>query len=222
MQMKIVASIDAESEGLLPILNGGSGLELETVHPASLIEACDGLVAAVLICANSFREIHRACLRQLRESGYGGSVLVISKLESAEMLDELRRQRNAHFLERPYDPRDLLGLIAKFAGDLDVSQRIHRRYATDEAAEVEANGVRSKSIVRNLSKGGAYVEVEDGPMPKAGSTVVLKIALGQLRRAYSMRAKVVWVSLSGSNGRAGLGMEFLGPADQQRRIVGLR
>lgn len=224
--MKLLASIDLEDEGhllrkkLQPVLTGPRGLELVTTHPGGLAEELDPFTIMVVLSANALKAVHRQALRSLRERGFEGSILVVSKIDSAAALHEINAVPNSFVLERPYDPRDLVGLVQKCIHEKQVSQRYHRRFPTKASAEVDVDGIMVRSVVRNLSRGGAYLEVEDGPLPERGSTVVLNIALKDVHRSYSMPAKVVWVSLTAADGRPGLGVEFIGGGDVHRLAVG--
>ena len=228
MRMKVVAAVDVESEGALlrkklrPALYGAEGLELVATRPVGLADACDDSTAVGMILTTSFTSQHRQAFKRARDKGYQGPLLVVSKLESPGFLSEIRAAPNAHFLERPFDPRDLLGIVDKFVRELQVQQRIHRRFVTDEIAEVDVAGERARTVVRNLSRGGAYFEVEEGPLPLCGAEVTLRISLRDVRRTYVMPAKVVWVSLSGTDGRPGVGIEFMAGANIERMVVGTR
>ena len=214
--LKLIAAVDSEDEGLLlrrklrPALFGTDGLQLVTVLPPALATSWDGDAVAALISTSSFRAPHRGAFRTLRDAGFEGPILVIAKLDSPKFLEELQRAPNAHFLEKPFDTRDLLGLVSKFVQDMRVQQRIHRRFPTEELAEVEIDGVSTRTIIRNLSRGGACLEVDEGALPERGSRVVLKIALRDVDRSYALPAKVVWVTTMGLEGRPGVGVEFTG------------
>ena len=100
-----------------------------------------------------------------------------------------------------------------------MTQQVHRRYPTSQNAEIETSGTRYLSRVRNLSKGGAFLEFLTPPGLKNGELLKVKLELKDLNRTYTFPAKVVWTHKHGSRG-LGIGVEFTGHGEVARSIIG--
>lgn len=223
---QLLLAIDSEGDGrllrrkLAPLLAGPDGLRLAVSQPQGLAVQWDGSAVAAIISTMSFRDQHRAAFRALRDGGFDGPVLIVAKEPSAAFLTELSRAPNAHFLERPYEARDLIGIVSKFVHDRKVQQRFHRRFATQAAAQLNGDSGQARTVLRNLSRGGALLEIQDGPLPERGATVTLTIALRDVRKSYALPAKVVWSSRGGGDRLPSVGVEFTGPGDVRKILVG--
>ena len=79
------------------------------------------------------------------------------------------------------------------------------------SADVEWGDSRPKatSVLFNLSKGGAYMELVGSSLVKKGDQLKVHITLDEVQKSYAMPAKVVWCSNRGINGGCGVGVEFL-------------
>jgi Tfp pilus assembly protein PilZ len=126
------------------------------------------------------------------------------------------------FLPKPFETKDLLGIVRKQLKAGKVAQQRFRRFATSQDAEIqiESTGGRLNTRVRNLSKGGAYLEFMIPSALKVGEFLTVKLELKDLQRTYTFPAKVVWSNRHGSRG-LGIGVEFTGRGDVQRSILGL-
>ncbi|MEK7356673.1 MAG: PilZ domain-containing protein, partial [Bdellovibrionota bacterium] len=150
-------------------------------------------------------------LEDLKKVGYRGPILVIAKSDVSKAVRAAKATPNLVFLEKPFEMKDLLGIIRKMLLARAVLQRVHRRFATSQDAEVSflTTGGTMSSRVRNLSKGGAYLEFLQPAPIKVGELVSVKLELKDVNRTYSMQAKIVWTSRTNSRG-AGVGIEFVG------------
>jgi Tfp pilus assembly protein PilZ len=186
-----------------------------SVRPQGLATVLDPNSSLVVVNVLNYTKEIRASVLSIRAAGYTGPVLVISKVESQEAIKELQNMTNTVFLEKPFEVRDLQGIVRKFLNDSNVYQRIHRRYNTVMSADVEWIDSRpnTSSTLFNLSKGGAYIELAENSQVKKGDQLKVYITLDEIQKSYAMQAKVVWCSSEGMNGGCGVGLEFLGRAD---------
>lgn len=207
----------------LDLLEGEfKGLRFTGIHPMGLHSTVDHTSAVVILNFTEWTGREAVHLRELNELGYQGKILVIAKAEVTQAVREMKANESVVFLEKPFEHKDLQGIVRKMLTDRAVAQRIHRRFATDQDAEVEIFG-RNESLasrVYNLSKGGAYVEFMTLAALRVGDMVRLKLELKDLNRTYSMPAKIVWTSHSNLGGGTGIGVEFIGPGDVQKAILG--
>jgi hypothetical protein len=187
------------------------GLGFAGVHPVGLPASVDQMTAAVVFNFNEWTNKEAVHLDELKRIGYRGPVLVIAKGDVTKAVRAAKATPNLLFLEKPFEMKDLLGIIRKMLLARAVAQRVHRRFATSQDAEVSflTSGGSMTSRVRNLSKGGAYLEFMQPAPIKVGELVSLKLELKDVNRTYSMHAKVVWTSRTNTRG-AGVGVEFVG------------
>lgn len=90
------------------------------------------------------------------------------------------------------------------------------RFLTQEIAEIEIYGRGDvvKTVMKNLSKTGAFFEVQGlTKSPSAGDILHITIHLKGLSRRRKMDAEVVW-----ANGR-GLGVQFIRPDDVMSKML---
>lgn len=196
------------------------GLSFMGVHPAGLQASVDRLTASVIINLSEWSARDMKMISDLRSGGYNGPILVMAKPDTEASMAELRAQPGVGYLEKPFEPKDLIGITRKMLHARKVSHQVHRRFNTAQDAEVEAvGGKKLLSRVRNLSRGGAYLEFLTPAPVKIGEIVTVKLELSQLNRVYTLPAKVIWTS-RGSGRGAGVGVEFTGRGDVKSAILG--
>ena len=195
------------------------GLGFAGVHPLGLAGSIDSQTVAVVFNFTEWTAKEAVHLEELKKIGYRGPILIIAKGDVTKAVREMRVWPGVVFLEKPFELKDLLGITRKMLMARAVSQRIHRRYATSQDAEVElmVGGAKLISRVRNLSKGGAYLEFMTAVPVKVGELMNVKLDLKDLNRTYTMSAKVVWTSRTNIRG-GGVGVEFVGPGDMKRNL----
>jgi Tfp pilus assembly protein PilZ len=199
-----------------------TGLGFAGVHPMGLPAAIDHHTGLIVLNFNEWTRRESIHLDEIADVGYTGRILVIAKADVTAAISEMQAQPNVVFLEKPFEVKDLQGMARKMLLDRVVQQRIHRRFNTDQDAEVEISGHADRffSRVCNLSKGGAYLEFMTLAAVKVGEMVRLKMELKDLNRTYTMPAKIIWTNRTTMSGGTGIGVEFVGPGDVQKLILG--
>lgn len=144
-------------------------------------------------------------LSDLRAQGYDGPVVVLTKRIDEASSSSYASERVV-FFDRGRGGKELLGITRRLILGSIIAARKHPRHPTDQTAEIQIEGQPHiyNCRVRNLSKGGAYLEIERAVNMRVGSTVFLKIHLNQVGKVYSVRARVAWLKLPG------FGVEFIG------------
>ena len=153
-------------------------------------------------------------VQDLRELGYFHPIVVLpdqsDELRGAEM-KEVQDRLRLHFVPKPFDDRELIGVSKKLLITKSIPQQDHQRFVTNQKAYVESiySGEGVQSSMYNLSKGGAYCEFDANYSFQIGDMVNLKIQLGELNERV-MRAKLVWKTRRGAySGKPGLGLKFV-------------
>lgn len=189
------------------------------VHLQGLPQSVDRLTTAILMNLNEWSPKEATFLKELRSHGYANPVLITAKSDTSTTLRELRATPGITFLPKPFETKELIGLVRKMLLARQISQQVHRRYLTAQDAEIEMGGVKLVTRLRNLSKGGAYLEFLTPLTMTIGEYVSVKLELKDLKRTYTFPAKVVWANKHGNRG-LGIGVEFTGRGEIFRSTIG--
>ena len=210
------------SRKLDPLNQEFANLRFVSLHTQGLRSSARDPISTVVMNFQDWTQTEAGHLEDLREGGYEGPVLVIARANTSAALKMLKETDDVVFLEKPFEPKDLTGIVRKMLTIRAVAQRVHRRYNTSQSAELEFYGRNDSfaSKVANLSKGGAYLELASGPNFRVGDMIRVKLELQEVNRVYSMPAKVVWTRRFTGNSGTGVGVEFIGPAEVKKTILG--
>lgn len=220
----VVGRSDDENQILIRKLNEirtDFNCTFETAHAQSLPAVFDQQHAVIILNLSEWSDQDFGTINEVRLFGYAGPILVVAKMNVKKVRWVAENpDSNLVFVEKPFDQKDLVGIIRKLLSARAVAQRIHRRFATVQDAEVEIpeRAERLLSSVLNLSKGGAYIEFMADAGVSVGDIVKVKMELAQMNRTYTMAAKVVWADHGDQGMGTKIGVEFLGPAEIQRAI----
>jgi Tfp pilus assembly protein PilZ len=197
-------------------------LRFVSLHPQGLAASADEPVSVVVINLHDWSPADALWLRGLRNAGYEGPVMIIAKGQASDVMSLVDVADGAVFLEKPYEIKDLLGIAQKMLNAARVAQRIHRRFQTDQDAQIEFFGRDGSYATKvfNMSRGGAYLETRDLAPIRAGDMLRVHMDLTQLNRSYTMPARVVWTKRSSRGRGTSVGVEFVGPGDIKKTLVG--
>jgi hypothetical protein len=168
------------------------------------MNSVDNTAQLVMLDLEKWVPSDEMALSDLRGAGFDGSVIVLTK-----RVDEAASQsygtEKVIFYDRTKGIRELLGITKRTLLGSLIAARKHPRHPTNETAEMQIDGIRGTYVcnLKNLSKGGAYLELTRALNIRIGDTVILKINLEKVNRVYSVRARIAWIQ------SPGLGVEFL-------------
>jgi hypothetical protein len=93
---------------------------------------------------------------------------------------ERRDKYRLNFLQKPFDDKELIGLVRKLLMTKQIPQQLYKRFRTNQLASIEnlADGSRLDSNMYNLSKGGVYCEFSAEPRFAVGDVVRMKVPFG--------------------------------------------
>jgi len=226
-ELNIYLASRTEQENLiirrkLEVLNGEfRDLRFNSLHPQGLVASVRERMTVVVINLPEWGKSEMKYIYELRAAGYSGPLLVISKPNDGPTLQGLLAMRGVVLLERPFVEKDLVGIVRKMLTDQEVAQRIHRRFNTEEQAEVELCDTKDRYVswMYNLSKGGAYLEFLTPAPVRVGDRVRMTIELHKTKRVYSLPARVVWTQRKGIRGGAAAGVEFIGAPEVRKTAI---
>jgi hypothetical protein len=205
---------------LEPLREEFEDTEFACIHPVGLQSVIEPSVGVVILNSAEWSDKEAQYLGDLKALEYQGPILIASKFTSLQLKSVPMADPRAVLLEKPFDIKDLRGIVRKMLLARAVAQRVHRRFVTSQDAQVEPFGRNESylSRVRNLSRGGAYLEFVQAVPLRTGEMVRLKMALQDVNRTYLMPAKVVWTGKDGND--KSVGVEFVGGGDVQKLILG--
>jgi DNA-binding response OmpR family regulator len=223
-QILLIGRRNEEIVGIKGMLARNTGYEVELVSVAQ--KAVQRLTQRDIdLCVFNFDLFTKEKIKlatELRGLGYNFPVLVLSRIIATDAFDAIGDMKSTILLEKPFEQKDLIGISEKMIRKADISQRIQRRFYTNQEASVSAFGGADKvdAKVFNLSRGGAYLEHKGNQNMAKGELVQVNIQLNEIYREYNVNARVVWSSQKGiwGTGKA-LGVEFVKTQDIYRDLL---
>jgi len=177
-------------------------VSIETEQLATqAVESIQGVVFDV----ENYSPADEASIIKLRDYGYVGSIIVLGQRAVGAGFPHTRFFEKVVFVDKPYDDNDVIGIVRRMLLAPLIAGRKYPRHETNETAELHFEAAQLTGVckVKNMSKGGAFIEFGKSVDVRIGDMVTLKIKLGQLKREYAIRARVAWI-----NPRGGFGVEF--------------
>ena len=205
---------------------------IETELPFEVILTFDhkGIEAAVkaknihlmMLQTGNLAEQDLAYAKQIRTLGFNYPMLMITDALGNLNVDEMNEKHKVYFLERPFELRTLKGIARKLMVSRQVPQQIFRRYRTNLSATLETfiSGERFSSHMFNLSRGGAYFEMNKKPAVAIGDLLRLRVTLQDMEREHHVHGRVVWTTHKGhAAGGYGIGLKFMKTTDIYRNLL---
>lgn len=225
-QKQIVIASRTEQENellrkkLQPLLSSlPGGARVSTTRPQATKLELAGQPDLVIFNFNDWNQNELVWVEDLRTEGFDRMIMILAKAEAPVAVQNLALLERVVYLEKPYEQRDLIGIAEKAITQGRVEQRVHRRFDTEQPATVEFGAGRSMgSRIFNLSKTGAYLELNALQDIAIGEVVKLRMELDDVSRTYVMPARVVWTNMMGRTGGTGVGVHFTGRGAVRRHI----
>lgn len=190
-------------------------LKISGLEPNMASSDLEKIAQVVIIDVKYWSHADEMMVAGLRGTGFKGPMLILAQKE-AQSGDVGTGVNNREFpkggifekivfLNKPFDPKEMLGVVRRMVLAPIIAARKHTRHDTNEVAELQISGRKSSFScrVKNMSKGGAYLEFFRSIEIKVGDSVLFKVRLGQIKREYRLRARVAWLNMS-----TGVGIEF--------------
>ena len=222
----ILASRTESENGLLqrklqPLLHAfPTGIRFSTTRPQAAQLELGGNPDLVIFNFHDWSQDELKWVEALRTGGYRHTIVILAKADVPTAVQNLALLERIIYVEKPYENRDLVGIAEKALVNGAITQQVHKRYNTEQEAQVEFGVGRTyASRIFNLSRTGAYLELNALQDVKIGETVKLRMELENVNRTYVMPARIVWTQLMGRTGGTGVGLHFTGRGAVKRNIV---
>lgn len=176
----------------------------------------------LLMQTGNLAEQDIAYCQSLRKLGFSYPMLMITDAVGNSPIEELHEKHKIYFLERPFELKTLKGLARKLMVARSVPQQVFRRYRTNLLATLETfiSGEKYETHMFNLSRGGAYFELNKRPSVTVGDLLRLKVHLADVEREHSIHGRIVWTTHKGhAAGGYGLGVKFMRSTDIYRSLL---
>lgn len=196
------------------------GVRFLTTRPQAAKLELAGDPGLVIFNFHDWNQNELKWVESLRASGYEKTIVILAKADVPTAVQNLQLLERIVYLEKPYENRDLVGIAEKAIMTGAVTQQIHKRFNTEQEAQVEFGVGRTyASRIFNMSRTGAYLELNALQDIKIGESVKVRMELENVNRTYVMPARIVWTQLMGRTGGTGVGVHFTGRGAVKRHIV---
>lgn len=176
----------------------------------------------VIFNFNNWNQNELNWVEDLRREGYQNMIMILAKADAPTAVRNLQMLERIVYLEKPFENRDLVGIAEKALKQGRVAQQVYKRFATEQQALVEFTaGGSVGSRILNMSRTGAYLELNRLQDVKVGDTVKVRMDLDDVSRTYVMPARIIWTQVMGRTGGTGVGLHFTGRGAVKRHIVQL-
>jgi response regulator RpfG family c-di-GMP phosphodiesterase len=206
---------------LAPLENSvPNGIRFLTTRPQAAQLELGGDPDLVIFNFHDWNQDELKWVEALRAGGYQNTIVILAKADVPTAVQNLQLLERIVYLEKPYQSRDLVGIAEKAIMTGEVMQQIHKRFNTEQEAQVEFGaGKPLASRIFNMSRTGAYLELNALQDVKVGESVKLRMELENVNRTYVMPARIVWTQTMGRTGGTGVGVHFTGRGAVKRHIV---
>lgn len=140
-------------------------------------------------------------------------VVFINKSISGSLMQVSTEFARVRMLKSPLEPFFLYRAVSELIRDYNENeQQSHPRYLTEQEVELSSDYShdKTKATMRNLSLGGAYLEMGLGGLPlNPGDLAKISVILGKPPKQYVFDVKVVWSKVLEDQKNRGVGMTFV-------------
>jgi Tfp pilus assembly protein PilZ len=222
-QILVVGRLTDETKQIRKhLIDGGQFVvDLATTAPEAIDKITRDKPSLMIMNVENFTRRKVQLATDLRTLGFHMPIMVVANIIASNTYQILGDLTSTVLLEKPFELKDLSGLSEKLIDGRAVKQRIFRRFYTDEEADLQLfrSGQNISSKIRNLSKGGAFIEYK-GPAISVGEMLRLNIDLKQVARRYEVNAKVVWSAKVSPWGEdPGVGVQFVKDKDVYQNLL---
>lgn len=185
---------------------GRNQAKIEFLRPSQLADRMDPDVD--LLIYNNHNNLNLSFHQEIqswRKKGFLASVVLLSRVMDATLIDQFESLNNFVLVEKPYEDRDLRGIVEKVFRAAQVAQRKFRRFSTNQKVAVSSykTDFRTSTRVNNISLGGMCVEGDWADL-QVGDLLKINFSFDKLNVERVMNGKVIWVQEEGEQSSAGI------------------
>lgn len=180
---------------IAPLVEEVGQIRFERCRPAHIpMELSEDV--QLLVFNSQHYGIHlKQSVSEWRYQGYLGPILMLTKIPDPTQLTELDHMHGVVVLDKPYDPKDLVGISKKLLMEVKVNQRKFRRFPTNQTAHLESykTSLEISANVDNISLGGVCIKGDIKDIAK-GDLLKVEFQLDEVKKSHVLNAKVVWTA----------------------------
>lgn len=222
----VLASIDENELQLLykrvsPLVDDIGQIRFQKCRPANLSECLNEEVGLLIFNAQHYGSHLKQSVSEWRFQGYLGPVLILTKVPDLNQLTDLDHMNNVVVLDKPYNPKDLLGVSKKLLTEVKVNQRKFRRFPTNQLARLESyqTSLELSANVDNISLGGACIKGDIKELSK-GDLLKVEFELNEVKKSHILNAKVVWTTGKVGDVNRMAGLVFVPKEEVYNQLLG--
>ena len=140
-------------------------------------------------------------------------IIFINSTISSSLMQLTTEFARVRMLKAPVEAFFLYRYVSELIRDFsEGEQQTHPRYLTDQEVELSSDYThdKAKATMRNLSMGGAYLELPLGGLAlNPGDLAKISIFLGKPPKQYVFDVRVVWNKSLDGQQRRGIGVTFV-------------
>lgn len=204
-------------------------LERNKLYRVNLIDAAKALeylkksrVDCMVFNFDTFTADKAKFAAQIRQIGYNFPIINFATHVHKEALHSLNKIDKTILIEKPFESKDVWGIAQKLVQGKQVAQRVFRRFYTNQQVTIEKSqtGDTLAGKVFNMSRGGAYLEVDTNKNIYSGDILKLTVPLEKVSRSYVVDVEVVWKAERGYwQGQNAVGVKFVKNDDVYRNLL---
>jgi Tfp pilus assembly protein PilZ len=206
-----------------------SDLERNKLYQVRLVDPSEAMIQirnssweCVALNFDTFTPEKLRFSEQFRKSGHRFPIINFASHIHKDTIPALNRIDRTVIIEKPYETKDVWGIAQKLLQGRSVSQRVFRRFYTDQQVTIEKTqtGQTQKGNMFNMSRGGAYIEIDNHNNFQSGDILKMTIPLDKVSKSYAVDVEVVWKSDKGYwKGGPAVGVRFVKNDDVYRNLL---
>lgn len=194
---------------LKPLREHYNNYVMSATHVSLLEMDLDKALTLLVFDTNQLNDLVFPLVNRIRRIGFTGPIVMLSHLSKDFEMGRLAAVKNLFFLQKPYDPPQLLGMVKNCINIHNMRQRRDQRFDVNESATLEAysSDFKTHTVINNISRSGVRIEGNLRGLKK-GDFLRLHFNFHKIRKERLMSARVVWVKKDGDT-KEEAGLEFV-------------
>ncbi len=184
-----------------------AGLGVTDFSAEGGVRKLEGQTDGIIINSEEWLPAYEKLVFSFRDNGYRGPMLILAKTPASFQPPTSRAFDKIVFLNRPYNEKEMIGLVRRMVLAPLVAARQFPRIETNLACELtltDRPGIFS-AVVKNLSKGGCFIELAKALHVRIGDEVNLRIHFVNPKRSIEAKGRIAWTKGKGN----GYGVQFM-------------
>lgn len=184
-------------------------LYLGSAKAGAISSAIGDNINILIYDAGELKPLMGVLVNELRKTGFLGPIVIVAKVPPGMKLNDFRKVKNLHIVEKPYMKMQLLGIVRNCIRDASMGIRKYKRFDVKESAVLETynSDFKIETTINNISQNGVCIEGNLTGL-KQGDLLRLHFNFKEINKERVMSARVVWLKKDADN-KEEAGLEFV-------------